>query len=108
MLKFPIPPTFYLHFSVVLYLSSGWVCAVLYHGLGHGNKHCFLKALVNPSQHLSEKPHQPWIAVEKQCGTVVTATVRVWLGMFWFLKDTHCLLIDWEKCAHMMLQYSLR
>ena len=62
------------------YLSNGWVRAVLYHGLGHENKHCFLKALVNPSLRLSEKPHQPWVAVEKQCGTVVTARCTCMAG----------------------------
>ena len=52
---------------------SQWLGTVYYHDLGYGNKNCVLKALVTPSQHLSEKPHEPWIAVDKLNGTVVTA-----------------------------------
>jgi hypothetical protein len=29
-----------------------------------------LKAKVNPSQRLSEKPHEPWVAVEKKSGSL--------------------------------------
>ena len=95
-----------------LFISSGWVRAVLYHDLGHENKHCFLKPLVNPSQRLSEKPHQPWVAVEKQCGTVVTSSLYLYgwvcFGFCILLKDNHFMLIDWEKCAHTLAQYSFR
>ena len=57
----------------ILVIHSGWVQTVYYHDLGYGNKICVLNALVNPSQCLSEKPHEPWIAVDKWSGTVVTA-----------------------------------
>jgi hypothetical protein len=34
---------------------------------------CLLKARVRPSQRISDKPHEPWIVVNKQTGSVLSA-----------------------------------
>ena len=63
----------YMHSHVLLYIHSGWLRTVYYHDFGYGNKNCLLKALVNPSQRTSEKPHLPWVAIEKSSGSILTA-----------------------------------
>ena len=54
-----------------------------------------------PIQCLSEKHHQPWVAVEKQCGSLVTAHCTCMAGYVWGfciqLKDNHYFLI---VCSH--------
>ncbi|KAL5471620.1 hypothetical protein EMCRGX_G029757 [Ephydatia muelleri] len=77
------------------YYQSGWVRAVFYHDLGHENKHCFLKALVNPSQRLSEKPHQPWVVEQ-----LLQLTVLVWLVLF---KVEACVRLGKESVTCMSL-----
>lgn len=52
---------------------SGWVHTVFYHNLGEDHQACLMKAKVNPSQKLSEKPHAPWVAVEKKDGSILCA-----------------------------------
>ena len=56
--------------SPFLYFS-GWVRTVYFYEL-EDRKHCFLKGQVNCSQRLTEKPHQPWVALEMATGTIVT------------------------------------
>ena len=58
------------HLSPFLYFS-GWVQTVYFYEL-EDRKHCFLKGKVNCSQRLTEKPHQPRVAVEMATGTIVT------------------------------------
>jgi len=53
-------------------MFSGWVHTVYYHDMGDTNPHCLMKAKVNPSQKLSQQPHEPWVAVKKACGTIIT------------------------------------
>ena len=56
-----------------LYLyCSGWVRTIFYHDLGTDNPNCVLKGTVNPSQRLSSKPHEAWVAVQKSSGIVTT------------------------------------
>lgn len=52
--------------------GSGWVRTVFYHDLGIDNSSCLLKAKVNPSQRSSDKPHEPWVAVTKKEGRIIT------------------------------------
>ena len=77
----------FLAIIYILVIHSGWVQTVYYHDLVYGNKNCVLKALVNPSQRLSEKPHEPWIAVDKLSGTVVTAHCTCMAGYVIGLHD---------------------
>ena len=48
---------------------SGWV-HIVYYDPGLDYKNCILKSKVNPSQRLSEKPHEPWVGVEKTSGCI--------------------------------------
>ena len=58
---------------LLMFFYSGWVHTIYYHDLGSDYKNCILKSKVNPSQRLSEKPHEPWVAVDKTSGCIVTA-----------------------------------
>ena len=57
---------------MLLYFAfiSGWVRTVLYHDIGNDN--CNLTAKVTPSQRVSEKPHEAWVALNKTTCAVVT------------------------------------
>ena len=48
------------------FLFSGWVQTVEYHDLGPDFTSCLLNAKVKPSQRLSDKPHEPWVATWKK------------------------------------------
>lgn len=52
------------------FFHSGWVQTVLSSTLGSDK--CFLKAKVNRSQALSEKPHEAWVCVDTDC-TILNA-----------------------------------
>ncbi|KAL5473823.1 hypothetical protein EMCRGX_G028380 [Ephydatia muelleri] len=58
-------------------------------------------ALVNSSQCLSEKPHQPWVAVEKQCGTVVTAHGTCMAGLGEVCSHIGAVLFKVEACVRL-------
>ena len=56
------------------FLFSGWVQTVEYHDLGPDFTSCLLNAKVKPSQRLSDKPHEPWVATwKKKSGMIITA-----------------------------------
>ena len=62
------------------YLSvflSGLVRTVYYHEI---ERHCLLKAEVNLSQRLSDKPHEPWVAVKEHLVPSLQHIVPVWQG----------------------------
>ena len=66
--------------SSCLFMCSGWVQSVLYHDL-NDNKSCLMKAKVKSSQRLSDKPHEPWVAVEKESGRIITGHCTcIWQG----------------------------
>ena len=92
----------------ILVIHSGWVQTVYYHDLGYGNKICVLNALVNPSQCLSEKPHEPWIAVDKLSGTVVTAHCTCMAGYVTNVCQKALTTTVLERFAHMWLQFCLK
>lgn len=52
------------------FFHNGWVHTVLSSTLGSDK--CFLKAKVNRSQALSEKPHEAWVCVDTDC-TILNA-----------------------------------
>ena len=54
------------------YLNSGWVQTVWFFIIPDtGN--CLLRAKVKPSQRLSDKPHEAWIALNKGNGDIINA-----------------------------------
>ena len=59
--------------------TYGWVHTVVYYG-SEDNVHYLLKAMVNPSQCLSDKPHNPWVAVDKETGTDITGHFTCMVG----------------------------
>lgn len=54
------------------YFHSGWVHTCYYHELDGGKK-CIIKAKINRSQALSEKPHEAWVCLSKKQASVVAA-----------------------------------
>lgn len=55
----------YCTFEAYNFFHSGWVHTVLSSTLGSDK--CFLKAKVNRSQALSDKPHEAWVCVDTDC-----------------------------------------
>lgn len=60
------------------FFHSGWVHTVLSSTLGSDK--CFLKAKVNRSQALSEKPHEAWVCVDTDC-TILNAHCTCMAGL---------------------------
>jgi hypothetical protein len=54
------------------FFHSGWVHTVYYTNLGCADK-CFLKAKVNRSQAVTERPHEAWVCVKKKDGSILNA-----------------------------------
>ena len=55
------------------FFVCGHVQACFYCGIHADSKECFIKAKVTPSQKVGEKPHVPWVMLNKKDGYVVTA-----------------------------------
>ena len=53
------------------YFTSGWVGTCFIHDIDR--EFVVLKALVWPSQCLSNSPHHPWVAVKMKDGSICTA-----------------------------------
>ena len=53
------------------YFTSGWVGTCFIHDIDR--VFSVLKALVRPSQRLSNPPHHPWVAVKRKDGSICTA-----------------------------------
>ena len=62
------------------YLNSGWVQTVWFFIIPDtGN--CLLRAKVKPSQRLSDKPHEAWIALNKGNGDAINAHCSCMAGL---------------------------
>lgn len=57
--------------SLKAYSYLPFVETVWFNPIQANSPACLLKARVKPSQRVSEKPHEAWVAVSKQMGTVL-------------------------------------
>lgn len=62
------------------FFHSGWVHIVYYSNLDCNDK-CFLKAKVNRSQALLEKPHEAFVCVKQKDGTILNAHCTCMAGL---------------------------
>ena len=60
-------------FSNLRFVISGHVQVVEYHSVSEESPFCALRAKVTPSQRITEKPHQPWVYLDKQTAAVYCA-----------------------------------
>lgn len=69
-----------LHFCF-RFVVSGHVQIVLHNAIGPDVPYCALKTKVTPSQRLSEKPHHPWVYVNKAAASVLCAHCTCMAGL---------------------------
>jgi hypothetical protein len=56
--------------SLDAYCYMSFVEAVHYNAIRPDCPVCILKSRVKPSQRMNDKPHEPWVAVDKQHGSI--------------------------------------
>lgn len=75
--------------SLEAYSYLPFVETVYYNNVEADSPVCVLKARVKPSQRVSDKPHEPWVAVYKESGAVWSAHCTCKAGcMSTFLVST--------------------
>ncbi|XP_033747958.1 uncharacterized protein LOC117332976 [Pecten maximus] len=85
------------------YVQSGHVQEVYYHPLDDRNLFCFLKAKVVPSQRVNDKPHQPWICVNKDSGNIYCAHCTCMAGLGEACSHIAALMFKIQIAVHMGL-----
>ncbi|XP_071119026.1 uncharacterized protein [Haliotis cracherodii] len=63
------------------YVESGHVFPIQYHNVDDKSPLCLMRTKVIPSQRLRDKPHQPWVCVDKANGTVYCAHCTCMAGL---------------------------
>ena len=62
------------------YFSSDWLLEIEYHEISPDSSMCFLKARCTPSQKIRDIPHDAWVLIEKETGTIKKAYCTCFAG----------------------------
>ncbi|CAC5397536.1 unnamed protein product [Mytilus coruscus] len=81
------------------YVVSGYVQVVFSHPVDNDCPFMVLKAKVTPSQRARDKPHEPWVYLEKSNGTVYCAHCTCMAGLGEVCSHVGALLFKVEMAA---------
>lgn len=62
------------------YFASSFLFEILYHPISATSANCFLKANCRPSYAVNDEPHDVWVCVRKQTGTILSAYCSCFAG----------------------------
>ncbi|KAH3822281.1 uncharacterized protein LOC127881093 [Dreissena polymorpha] len=85
------------------FVISGHVQVVEYHNIGDNVPFCALRAKVIPSQRVSEKPHQPWVYLDKQSSAVFCAHCTCVAGLGEVCSHVAALLFKMDTAVRLGL-----
>ncbi|XP_036002672.1 uncharacterized protein LOC118565784 [Fundulus heteroclitus] len=88
------------------YVLSGHVQEVLSHQIDPSCPYIALKTKVTPSQRIRDKPHEPWVYLEKSSGTVYCAHCTCMAGLGEVCSHVAALLFKVEMAVKMGLTQS--
>ena len=62
------------------YFSSNWQLDILFHPIEDGFPYCFLKSKCIPSQRINNVPHDTWVLINKETGSIISAYCTCFAG----------------------------
>ena len=80
------------------YFTSQWLLEIFYHPITTDSKYCYLKAMCSPSQRMSEKAHEVWVALHKETGTINSAFCSCFSGASQTCNHIAALLFKVDFC----------